>query len=114
LIDDQDSRVPCENRRVGSSFFTHLYVVLPFDNVNPRSVKSEDAMAMLILSTDGTKKKAKGQIPLTERQMRIIETINKNDHITNKMIREMFKLSDEGALKEIKKAFKTGRSKIRG
>lgn len=69
---------------------------------------------VLALSTDGKKKKAKGQIPLTERQMRIIETINKNDHITNKMIREMFKLSDEGALKEIKKLLKLGVLKSEG
>jgi Fic family protein len=49
-------------------------------------------------------RKAKGrQIALTERQMRIIEFINQNGKITNRDVREMFKLSDEGALKEIKK-----------
>jgi len=49
-------------------------------------------------------RKAKGkQIALTERQMRIIEFINQNGKITNKDVREMFKLSDEGALKEIRK-----------
>ncbi|GAI46147.1 unnamed protein product, partial [marine sediment metagenome] len=49
-------------------------------------------------------RKAKGkQIALTERQMRIIEFINQNGKITNRDAREMFKLSDEGALKEIKK-----------
>lgn len=69
---------------------------------------------VLALSSDNKKKKAKGQIPLTERQMRIIETINKNDHITNKMIREMFKLSDEGALKEIKKLLNLGVLKSEG
>jgi Fic family protein len=48
--------------------------------------------------------KAKGkQVALTERQMRIIEFINQNGKITNRDVREMFKLSDEGALKEIKK-----------
>jgi Fic family protein len=49
-------------------------------------------------------RKAKGkQIALTERQMRIIEFINQNGQITNRDVRERFKLSDEGALKEIKK-----------
>jgi len=49
-------------------------------------------------------RKAKGrQIALTERQMRIIEFINQNGKITNRDVREMFKLSDGGALKEIKK-----------
>jgi len=49
-------------------------------------------------------RKAKGrQIALTERQMRIIEFINQNGKITNRDVREMFELSDEGALKEIKK-----------
>ncbi|GAI29026.1 unnamed protein product, partial [marine sediment metagenome] len=49
-------------------------------------------------------RKAKGkQIAITEKQMRIMEFINQNGKITNKDVREMFKLSDEGALKEIKK-----------
>jgi len=49
-------------------------------------------------------RKAKGrQIALTERQMKIIEFINQNGKISNRDVREMFKLSDEGALKEIKK-----------
>ncbi|MCK4309776.1 MAG: winged helix-turn-helix transcriptional regulator, partial [Candidatus Atribacteria bacterium] len=49
-------------------------------------------------------RKTKGiQIALTERQMRIIEFINQNGKISNRDVREMFKLSDEGALKEIKK-----------
>jgi Fic family protein len=49
-------------------------------------------------------RKAKGkQIALTERQMKIIEFINQNGKVSNRDVREMFKLSDEGALKEIKK-----------
>ena len=35
--------------------------------------------------------------------MKIVEFINQNGKITNRDVREMFKLSDEGALKEIKK-----------
>jgi predicted HTH transcriptional regulator len=35
--------------------------------------------------------------------MKIIEFINQNGKVSNRYVREMFKLSDEGALKEIKK-----------
>lgn len=55
------------------------------------------------LSSERLRKTQKGQIALTERQMRIVEFINQNGRITNKDIRKMFHLSDEGALKEIKK-----------
>lgn len=44
-----------------------------------------------------------GQIALTERQIHIVEFINQNEKITNRDVREMFKISDEGALKEIRK-----------
>ncbi|MCX5810220.1 MAG: Fic family protein [Proteobacteria bacterium] len=63
---------------------------------------------VLSLSIDIKRKELKGQIPLTERQMKIVERINTSNHITNKIIREMFKLSDEGALKEINKLVKLG------
>ena len=58
---------------------------------------------VLSLSSDLKRKQLKGQIALTERQMKIVERINNHGDITNKEIREMFELSDEGALKEIKK-----------
>ena len=52
----------------------------------------------------GTGGKAeKGQIALTERQMKIVEFINKNGRITNRDVRDMFKISDRAALKEIRK-----------
>ena len=69
-------------------------------------VKVKDRI--LTLSYDIKKKRIKGQIALTERQMKIIEKINIQGHITNKVIREMFKLSDEGALKEISKLVHLG------
>ena len=69
---------------------------------------------VLSLSSDTKRKQLKGQIPLTERQMKIVERINTSGHITNKMIREMFKLSDEGALKEINKLVKLGVVKLEG
>ncbi len=55
------------------------------------------------LSIERLRKSREGQIALTERQMRIVEFVNLNKKITNRDVREMFKLSDEGALKEIKK-----------
>lgn len=60
------------------------------------------------LSSERLRKAEKGQIALTERQMKIVERINNYGYITNKTIREMFKLSDEGALKEIKKLLSLG------
>ncbi|MDO8141297.1 MAG: Fic family protein [Candidatus Brocadiales bacterium] len=63
---------------------------------------------VLSLSSDLKRKRLKGQIALTERQMRIVERINNYGYITNKTIREMFDLSDEGALKEIKKLLSLG------
>ena len=69
---------------------------------------------ILTLSGDIKKKRIKGQIALTERQMKIIEKINIQGHITNKVIREMFKLSDEGALKEISKLVRLGVLKSEG
>lgn len=46
--------------------------------------------------------------------MQIVEFINQNEKITNWVIREMFKLSDEGALKEIIKLIKLGVIKSHG
>lgn len=60
----------------------------------------------LSLSSDLKRKEMKGQKALTERQMKIVERINTNGYITNKMIREALSLSDEGALKEINKLIK--------
>jgi predicted HTH transcriptional regulator len=48
----------------------------------------------------------KGQIALTERQMRIVEFINQNGRITNRNDREMFKVSSRAALDEIRKMLK--------
>jgi Fic family protein len=69
---------------------------------------------VLSLSSDLKRKQSKGQIALTERQMRIVERIHDYRFITNKTIREMFKLSDEGALKELKKLLSLGVIKSEG
>lgn len=55
------------------------------------------------LSKDIKALKQKGQIALTERQMRIVERIVNNGSISNREIREMFNLSNRGALDEIEK-----------
>jgi predicted HTH transcriptional regulator len=56
----------------------------------------------------------RGQIALTERQMRIVEHTNLNGKITNKDIRGMFKISPQAAHKEINKLVKLGVVKAEG
>lgn len=79
-------------------------------NVSIEAVKER----VIRLSSERLKKTKQGQIALTERQMQIVEHINLNGKITNREVRKMFKLSDEGALKEIKKLLKLGVIKSRG
>ena len=68
------------------------------------NISTEAVKERIVRLSSKRLRKAKGkQIVLTERQMRIIEFINQNGKISNRDVREMFKLSDEGALKEIKK-----------
>src|SRR3989339_664912 len=55
------------------------------------------------LSSERLRATKKGQIALTERQMRIVEFIIQNGKITNKDVREMFKISNRAALDEINK-----------
>jgi len=55
------------------------------------------------LSSERLRRTKRGQIALTEKQMKILEFINQNGRITNRNLREMFKISDRAALKEITK-----------
>ena len=55
------------------------------------------------LSSERLRKAKRGQIALTERQMRIVEFINIHGKITNRDMRRMFKISDRAVLKEINK-----------
>jgi Fic family protein len=55
------------------------------------------------LSKDIKLLKEKGQVALTQRQMKIVERIIEKGAITNREMREIFGLSDEGARKEITK-----------
>jgi Fic family protein len=50
--------------------------------------------------------KEKGQIALTERHMKIVERIIERGRITNRDVRNMFNLSNRGALDEITKLLK--------
>jgi len=66
------------------------------------------------LSKDIKLLKEKGQIALTERQMKIVERIIDKGQITNREMRELFGLSDEGVRKEISKLVKLGVVKRKG
>jgi Fic family protein len=55
------------------------------------------------LSKDIKILKEKGQVALTQRQMKIVERIIEKGGITNREMRELFGLSDEGVRKEISK-----------
>lgn len=63
---------------------------------------------VIALSKDIKLLKEKGQIALTERQVKIVERIIARGQITNREMREMFGLSDEGARKEITKLIELG------
>lgn len=58
---------------------------------------------VLRLSLEKHKKELKGQIALTERQMKILEHIQRNGRITSGEIQKMFKISRQAAHKEMKK-----------
>lgn len=60
------------------------------------------------LSKDIKALKQKGQIALTERQMRIVERIITKGSITNRDARKLLGLSDEGIRNEIKKLIELG------
>jgi Fic family protein len=79
-------------------------------NISIEKVKER----VIRLSSERLQKTKRGQIALTERQMKIIEFINQNGMIRNRDIREMFKISDEAARKEINKLKKLGVLKSEG
>lgn len=66
------------------------------------------------LSKDVKALKERGQIALTERQMKIVERMVERGKITNREIREMFGLSDEAVRKEVSKLIKIGVLKSKG
>lgn len=58
---------------------------------------------VLRLSSDKLKKDKRGQISLTDRQMKIIEHLNRKDKITSGEVADMFGISRQAALKELTK-----------
>ena len=58
------------------------------------------------LSSERLRKTSKGQIALTERQMKIVEKLVNQGEITNREVREMFKISNRAALDELSKLLK--------
>jgi len=58
---------------------------------------------VLQLSIEGKKRKDKGQIALTEKQMKIVEFMQRNGRITSSNIQKMFNISRPAAYKIIKK-----------
>ena len=52
--------------------------------------------------------KERGQIALTERQMKIVERIVQKGKITNREIRDMFQISNRSALDELEKLMSLG------
>ncbi|MEW6687342.1 MAG: Fic family protein [Candidatus Edwardsbacteria bacterium] len=71
-------------------------------NISVKAVKER----VIRLSSERLRKTKRGQIALTEKQMRIVEFININGQITNKDIRGMFKISNRAAVDEIDKLLK--------
>lgn len=69
---------------------------------------------ILRLSSEKLKKDTKGQIALTERQMKIIEHINTKGKITIGEMNEMFGISRQASLKEISKLVEMGVVKLVG
>jgi Fic family protein len=80
-------------------------VAVSIDSVRERVVR---------LSSERARIKKKGQIALTERQMRIVEYINKNSQINTNDMTLLFKISRQAALKEIGKMVKLGIIKREG
>jgi len=66
--------------------------------VSMEKVKS----AILEFSLDRRMKNAKGQVYLSERQMKVLRYLQTRPKITNKELREILGLSDEGVRKELR------------
>ncbi len=60
------------------------------------------------LSSERLRTKTKGQIALTEKQMKIIEFINQNERITNRDVQDILKIARQNALVELNKMVKIG------
>lgn len=79
-------------------------------NISINAVKER----ITLLSSERLRKAKKGQIALTEKQMKIIEWIVKYEKITNREVRKMFNISNRAALDEILKLIKLNVIKKKG
>ena len=79
------------------------------------NISTEAVKERIVRLSSKRLRRAKGkQIALTERQMGIIEFINQNGKITNRDVREIFKLSNRAALDEINKLLELQVLKFQG
>ena len=69
---------------------------------------------ILRLSIEKHKKEEKGQIQLTERQMKILEHIQKNGKISSGDVASMYKFSRQAALRELSRLVELGVIKLEG
>lgn len=69
---------------------------------------------VLTLSLEKHKKESKGQVSLTERQMKIINLLQQNGKITAGDTAKMFKITRQAALKELSKLVKLGIINLEG
>ncbi len=69
---------------------------------------------VLALSLEKHKKDSKGQVPLTEKQMKIIGYLQQNERITAGDTARMFKITRQAALKELSKLVKLEIIKLEG
>lgn len=60
------------------------------------------------LSSERLRARTKGQIALTEKQMKIVEFINYHEKISNKDVQGLFKIARQNALVELVKLVKSG------
>ncbi len=60
------------------------------------------------LSSERLRKETKGQVALTERQMRIVDHLNRSGRIAVRDVADMFKVTRQAALKEMGKLVKVG------
>jgi predicted HTH transcriptional regulator len=79
-------------------------------NVSIEEVKKR----VIRLSSERLRRAKEGQIPLTERQMQIVEYINQNGKITIGDISKMFEITRQAALKEVSKLVDLDVVKLRG
>lgn len=84
--------------------FNHVeYIVTSFVTMSTFLLQLSRANRIVRLSSERLKASAKGQVALSERQMKIVEHLNRNPFITVGDMAKMFQITRQAALKEIGK-----------